>query len=94
MALTATVNKWGNAEGVRLPASYCKQLGITAGDKVAMELDKDKIIIQSIKEDPLAKYTLEARLSASGWDGRRYMVEEIEWGPDMGREKLFWEDEE
>jgi antitoxin component of MazEF toxin-antitoxin module len=93
MTLTATVNKWGNAEGIRLPASYCKQLGIAAGDKVAMELEKDKIIIQSIKEDSLEKYTLEGRLRAAGWDGRRHYVEEIEWGADVGAEKLFWEDE-
>jgi antitoxin MazE len=92
MTLTVTVSKWGNAEGVRLPASYCKQLGIAAGDKVAIELDKNKIIIQGMK-DPLEKYTLKGRLRTAGWDGRRYQIEEIDWGAEVGTEKLFGEDE-
>jgi antitoxin component of MazEF toxin-antitoxin module len=91
MALTVMVNKWSNAQGIRLPASYCRQLGILAKDRVMLELElvRDEIVVTRIKEAPLEEYTLEGRLRAAGWDGHPYQIEETNWGPDVGGERLF-----
>jgi antitoxin MazE len=89
MSITATVTKWGNAQGIRLPIAFCRQLGLSVGDKVSVELDKERIILYSA---PLEKYTMKARKLA--WDGSGSPLTDYEWGSDAGKEKLFWEDEE
>jgi antitoxin component of MazEF toxin-antitoxin module len=80
MAKTATLSKWGNAKGIRLPESFCKQLGIAEGDKVSLTIEKDKLTIMRA-EDP---FTLQARLKA--WDGKGGHEPEYDWGAPVGRE--------
>jgi hypothetical protein len=41
-----------------------------------------------VKESPLERYTLEGRLRAADWDGRRWQLDEIDWGPDVGKDML------
>jgi antitoxin MazE len=89
MSITATVTKWGNAQGIRLPVAFCRQLGLSVGDKVSIELDKQRIILCS---EPLEKYTLKSRKKT--WDGSGSPLTDYEWGPDTGKEKLFWEEDE
>ena len=80
MAKTAIVSKWGNAQGVRLPEAFCKQLGISVGDEVSLSISQDTIVIEKTS----GQYTLEARLKA--WDGRGESGPEIDWGPPVGKE--------
>ncbi|MDR0853810.1 MAG: AbrB/MazE/SpoVT family DNA-binding domain-containing protein [Clostridiales Family XIII bacterium] len=84
---TATINKWGNAEAVRLPSSFCRQLGISSGDIVSLELKKDKIILSTQK--PKMPNTIQERMKF--WDGKVYNSEELITG-DVGLER-WWEDE-
>lgn len=77
---TAMIGRWGNANALRLPLSFCKQLGIEAGSKVDIELDGSKIIIEPA-DDP---YSLRGRMAS--WGGGRYVEEEIDWGPAVGEE--------
>jgi len=80
MAKTVTVSKWGNAQGIRIPDAFCKQLGISVGDIVSLSVSEDKIVMEKTK----GQYTLEARLKA--WDGRGESGPELDWGPPVGKE--------
>ena len=49
---TATVSKWGNSQGVRLPAEVLRQKNISVGDEVYIDTSQpDKIIITVPKTD-------------------------------------------
>lgn len=80
MAKTAVVSKWGNAHGIRLPEAFCKQLGISAGDKVILTIMKDRLIV----ENAIEQDTIEARFKK--WDGKGSPGPLIEWGPPVGKE--------
>lgn len=43
------VQKWGNSLGVRIPMQLAKQLHLIAGSPVILEVEDQKIIIQSPK---------------------------------------------
>jgi len=80
MAKTVIVRKWDNAQGIRLPEAFCRQLGISAGDEVSISVSQDKIIVEKTNE----QYTLQARLKA--WDGRGKKEPELAGGEPVGKE--------
>ncbi len=41
----ATLNKWGNAIGFRIPQAFLNQLGLQAGDKVNITLENEVLVI-------------------------------------------------
>ncbi len=77
---TATLGKWGNATGVRIPQPYCQQLGISAGSTVNITIEDKRIVIEPEPE----RYTLQARMK--NWDGERYQSDECDWGAPQGEE--------
>jgi antitoxin MazE len=85
---TATVNKWGNAQAIRLPSDFCKKLGISPGDTVTLEIVKNKIVVSTTSQK--LPNTIQERIKF--WDGVRDMSSEIDWGADVGKE-AFWRDE-
>ncbi|NLJ50590.1 MAG: AbrB/MazE/SpoVT family DNA-binding domain-containing protein [Alcaligenaceae bacterium] len=44
----ATLTKWGNATGLRIPQPFLKQLELQAGDKVNVTLKKEGLVISKI----------------------------------------------
>ena len=80
MAKTAVVSKWGNAQGIRIPEAFCRQLDISVGDEVSLSIARDKLIIAKADE----QYTLKARREA--WDGRGVSETEYDWGEATGKE--------
>ena len=80
MGDTATINKWGNSLGVRLPKSYCDQLRLSVGDEVSLSLDDNRIVITS----PTEQFTLRARMQ--NWTGQRLKTAEPDWGEAVGKE--------
>ena len=80
MAKTATLSKWGNAKGIRLPESFCKQLGIKVGDKVSLTMEKDRLFIVRAED----AHTLQSRLKT--WDGKGKPGPEYDWGEPVGKE--------
>ncbi|MDR1730904.1 MAG: AbrB/MazE/SpoVT family DNA-binding domain-containing protein [Synergistaceae bacterium] len=80
MAKAVTVSKWGNAQGIRLPDAFCRQLGISVGDKVFLAMEQNRLVITSANE----QYTLQARLEA--WKGSGTPEPEYDWGQPVGRE--------
>lgn len=80
MSDLATISKWGNSQGIRLPKSFCDQLGIAVGDRVDISLENDQIVIKPM----VGRYTLKARLQS--WDGTPVDTPEFDWGIPMGKE--------
>lgn len=78
---TATLGRWGNANALRIPLPFCRQLGIDAGSVVSIALEGDRMIVRKAEEG----LSLSARM-AEGWDGARYQSEELDWGEPAGNE--------
>lgn len=49
--MRAQIQKWGNSLGVRIPQQLAKQLHLNPGSPVILEVEDQKIIIQSPKYD-------------------------------------------
>jgi antitoxin MazE len=80
----ATLTKWGNAQGIRLPVAFCRQLGLSVGDKVSIRIEDGNIVLSN---EPDEQYTLKARMKA--WTGRGAALtesEEFDWGEPVGKE--------
>ena len=80
MAKTAVVSKWGNAQGIRIPEAFCRQLGISVGDEVSLTIVKDRLVVENSNE----RYTLKARMKA--WDGKGTSGKEYDYGQPVGKE--------
>ncbi len=51
--MEATIQKWGNSLGIRLPKLYANEIGMTSGTKVKMKIKDGKVIIEAIKNPKL-----------------------------------------
>ncbi|MCL2503763.1 MAG: AbrB/MazE/SpoVT family DNA-binding domain-containing protein [Coriobacteriia bacterium] len=87
MVYTTTLTRWGNSQGIRLPAQVCRQLGLAAGDKLQLSiLDSGGLVISASKK----KY---ARSSPGvtiddlfrGYKGG-FRPDGESWGSDLGAE--------
>lgn len=78
---TAVLGRWGNANALRIPQPFCRQLGIEAGSEVDITVEGDRMIVRRAR-DPLS---LSGRM-ASQWDGVRYRSDELDWGEPAGCE--------
>ena len=76
----ASIGKWGNAAGVRIPAPFCEQMGVKPGDAVDLRMDGHKLVVERAAN----AHTLQARMQA--WDGTRFETREYGWGEPMGKE--------
>jgi len=47
--MTAKISNWGNSQGIRLPKNIIESMHLTIGDKVSVEVENEKIIIEPIK---------------------------------------------
>lgn len=84
----ATVQKWGNSQGIRIPKALLEGLGIFENDRVELLQRDDMITIKKVTA-PRHK-TLEERLTA--FYGKpvkqipRFTDEEADWGKAEGEE--------
>lgn len=76
----ALIGKWGNAAAVRIPAPFCSQMGVSAGDAVELSMDGRRLVIERADD----RHTLQARMRA--WDGDRFDTHEYDWGGAEGEE--------
>jgi len=51
--MTATISKWGNSQGLRLPKDIINTLHLTIGDVVNIFVENDKVIIKPIKKEKI-----------------------------------------
>ena len=48
--MTATISKWGNSQGLRLPKSIVKDLDLSIGDELRIITKDNKVILEPIKK--------------------------------------------
>lgn len=48
----ATVQKWGNSLAVRIPNQFAKNLGVTNGSEIELQLFDDELIVKPVKTKP------------------------------------------
>jgi len=46
--MTATISKWGNSQGLRLPKSVVKDLDLSIGDELKIITEDGKVILEPI----------------------------------------------
>lgn len=86
--MDATVLKWGNSRGLRLPAEAIRELGVEDGERAEVRVDVAHRAITLVFPDRGRPYSRSGRLTmeqfADGWDGPKVG---IEWGGhDVGAE--------
>lgn len=79
--MQATIQKWGNSQGIRIPKAFLDALGMSENDIIELDRVNDDIIIKKVKtEDNL---TLDDIFK--GYCGK-YKPEEFDWGTPVGKE--------
>ncbi len=86
--MLATLTKWGNSQGIRIPSSTCELLGISAGARAEIEADPVTSTLTVRFERPTGNYARHRKMTleefAAGWTGGKVGQE---WGgPDVGAE--------
>ena len=77
--MEARLQKWGNSDGIRIPKSILKSLGLKTDDKVNIDCSDDKIIITKLTR----LMSLEERFA--NYKGPN-LAKEFEWDEPMGKE--------
>ena len=82
-----TISKWGNSVAIRLPKAVTKELRLNAGDVVNLDVSNGKATIEKPKQK-LAPTLVEmvAEMDRLGWENE---PETVDWGPDVGSERLY-----
>ena len=79
--MQATIQKWGNSQGIRIPKAFLEALGMMENDLVELNRVDDNIVITKVKEKK--ELTLEEIFK--DYDGE-YAAEEFDGGPPVGKE--------
>jgi len=87
--MEATIQKWGNSQGLRIPKSLLDAVGLRENDRVELIQAEDGIQIRKV--NAVRHRNLEERLSAfygrSPYElGRLENEPEIDWGKPEGEE--------
>ena len=90
----ASITRWGNSSGVRIPSAYLRQLSLSNGDKVEITCNENTITLQKTKEKSKVEQYLEAFYGlpfeeACKQANKDLAGEElVNWGDDVGEEIL------
>jgi antitoxin MazE len=76
------IQKWGNSQGVRVPAKILQAVHAAVGDEVQITVDGERIVLEPSRRIR-GKYRLEDLVARMPVD---YEPEEVDWGPPEGRE--------
>ena len=74
------IQKWGNSLALRIPKAFAFQSKIREDEYVNLTLEKNKIVIEPVKEK---KYTLKELISGIN---KSNLHEEIDFGNQVGEE--------
>lgn len=77
--MTATIQKWGNSQGIRIPKIILDSVNWTENEKVTISVNDGEIIIRKADERKSIAELFD------GFDGE-YITEEIDWGQSVGDE--------
>ena len=79
----ATIQRWGNSQGLRIPKAMLEAIGLRENDRVELTQEEDGIRIQKL---PQARHrTLEERLTTF-YGKPLEQSEELDWGSAEGTE--------
>ena len=85
---TATLQKWGNSQGIRIPKEVCDAFGAGIGSVVEMTVDEARYQLTISFERPHGKYHRNRKLTMEelmgAWQGEK--VGEEWGGQDVGAE--------
>ncbi|MCM1495737.1 MAG: AbrB/MazE/SpoVT family DNA-binding domain-containing protein [Bacteroides sp.] len=79
--MQATIQKWGNSQGIRIPKAFLEALGMAENDLVELKRVEDNIVITKVKDEK--EITLDDIFK--DYDGEN-TVEEFDWGAPVGKE--------
>lgn len=74
------VQKWGNSDGIRIPSSYLKELGIKTNDIIDIVQEEDRIVITKSKRK---KISLKERIK--NYNGEN-LAKDFVWDECVGKE--------
>lgn len=80
--MLATITKWGNSQGVRLPKALLESVALSEKDEVDIFAEEGRIIIKKAGR-PAAHKTIRERFEGYTGDCK---PQEIDWGKPAGRE--------
>jgi antitoxin MazE len=75
--------KWGNSLALRIPATFAKQVGATAGKRAEMSIEGGALIIKIVRPKRRRRYRLEELVERIIEENRHA---ETIWGPAVGNE--------
>jgi len=75
-----TVQKWGNSLAVRIPVALARQLQVTDGSTVELEVRDGELVVRPANRERLSLSELLKSCKPSQLHG------ETDFGPDVGRE--------
>lgn len=84
--MLATLQKWGNSHGIRVPKQLLTDLDIKVNDKLNIEVENDKMIIKKEKTHKTLKERLEDFYKKPISKIKKIEVEEIDTGSPVGDE--------
>ena len=76
----ATVQKWGNSLGIRIPRELAEDIGFSEGKQVRFEKSGDALMMRPVKR---LHYSLKELLKGVTAKNKH---KEVNWGPAQGRE--------
>lgn len=79
--MRATIQKWGNSQGIRIPKAFLEALGMRENDLVELSRVDNNILISKVKKEQ--ELTLEDIFQ--DYDGA-YKAEKFDWGSPSGKE--------
>ena len=81
MALTTSICKWGNGQGIRIPKNILDVLGWNESEKVEIIVEDNSVKIKKVS----AKERKNIKELFKNYDGV-YRKETIDWGEPVGKE--------
>ncbi len=84
--MTATLQKWGNSQGIRIPKQIIKDLSLKENDILAIERIDDTIVFKKAKVHKSLKDRLEEFYHKPISKIKKLIAEEIDTGSPVGEE--------
>ena len=82
--MTTKIQKWGNSYGIRLPKELFDSGFFSVGSVLSFEKKGKEVILKEVKSPKLSLKEIMSKIPKGSFE------EEIDFGPDVGREKTIW----
>ena len=78
----ATIQKWGNSQGIRIPKYLLNSLQWKQGEKITVTIEDKKLIMEQV---PISRHKNIKELFQD-FHSENYNPSEIDWGKNVGEE--------